>query len=379
MKKNLLCLAVLLVGLPAVAFSQKGSISGRLVDHETLEPISGIPVVVYGTTFGAVSDKNGQFSIEKLRPENTEFIVSGNTLAGEGEEYYPMSIRNIPIDRRQPGIDLGDIRMIKKSAVNPGPQYIQIYGSSLPYGFEDGGDRNIAGLMVLIDFYKRVPRSAETIPVPPDTVETFFTHRYPDGANGLRKYLATRLTYPEDAVQNGIVGLSLASCTIDKEGSVQNAAIINPLFPSIDWDIIRLIKSTSGKWTRIEKDTLETCYIQVFFVLSGLNYNTGKLVDYNVLDEVQVTAMGIRFDDSSKYTDDQLAIHLNESLQAGNYKEAIWYLDEAMRRNPFNPELYQVRIMVNTKLGDRERVMEDVSKLGNFINGKSLQEVISGN
>lgn len=35
-----------------------------------------------------------------------------------------------------------------------------------------------------------------------------------------------------------------------------------------------------------------------------------------------------------------------------------------MRRNPFNPELYRVRIMVNTKLGDRERVMEDVSKIG---------------
>jgi hypothetical protein len=50
-----------------------------------------------------------------------------------------------------------------------------------------------------------------------------------------------------------------------------------------------------------------------------------------------------------------------------------------MRRNPLNPELSQVRIMVNAKLGDRERVMEDVSKLSNFINGESLQEIISGN
>ena len=187
------------------------------------------------------------------------------------------------------------------------------------------------------------------------------------------------MTYPEDAVESGIVGLSFASCTINQEGLVQDVGIINPLFPSVDRDIIRLIKSTSGQWTRVEKDTLETCYIQVFFVLLGLDYNTSKLIDYKVLDEVRVTAMGIRFDESNKYTDDRLAINLSKSLQAGNYKEAIWYLDEAMRRNPLNPELSQVRIMVNAKLGDRERVMEDVSKLSNFINGESLQEIISGN
>ena len=377
MRKRLLYMALLFVGLPAVLFSQKGSVSGRLVDLETLEPISGIPVVRYGTTFGAVSNENGQFFIEKLRPQDIEIIVAGKSLSGEGEAYYPMSIRNIPIDRGQPGIDLGDIRMIKVSEANPEPQYMHVDYSSLPYGFVNGSERNMEGLMILIDFYNRVPRKAESMPVPSDTVETFFTHRYPGGANELRKYIASSLMYPADAAENGIIGLSLASCTIDPEGSVQDVAIINPLSPSVDQVIIRLLKSTSGRWTPIEKDTLETCYVQVFFVLLGLEFNTSKLTDYNVLDEVRVTAMGIMFDDSNKFTDEQLAIYLNESLQARNYKKAIWYLDEAMRRNPFNPELYQVRIMVNTKLGDRERVMEDVSKMGNFMNGESLQQILS--
>lgn len=89
MTKCFLYLAFLIVGLPAVSFSQKGSISGRLMDHETLEPISGIPVVKYGTTVGAISNENGQFFIEKLRnpfnPELFQVRIMVNTKLGDRE------------------------------------------------------------------------------------------------------------------------------------------------------------------------------------------------------------------------------------------------------------------------------------------------------
>ncbi len=378
MTKNYLILAIFIAYIPAFSSAQKGSISGRLVDNETLEPIPGIPVVKYGTTYGSTTDLNGQFTLEKLQTQTTELIISGNTLSGQGEAFYPMSIRNIPLDRGQNLIHLGDIRMIKKSVLNPSPLYMRVDFSSLPYTFEDGSERNMDGLYVLVDFDNHVPMTAETTTVPPDTVETFFSHRHKDGANELRKYLASRPRYPQDAAENGIVGLSIASCTIDRDGHIHDVSIINSLSPSVDQDIIRLLNSTEGQWTKIEIDTLETFYAQFFFVQYGNQFNTNELTAFNVLKSVVITAMGNPIEDSELYTDDQIAISLNESLNTGNYNEAIWYLDEAIRRNPYNPELYQVRIIANKKLGNKELVMEDVYKIGNFMNGKSIQSVISG-
>lgn len=377
MKKHLYLIVVLLL-CAATIYSQKGSITGRLIDHQTLEPVVGIPVIRYGTTYGNTTDENGQFLLEKIRPQPTEIIIAGNTLSGDGEEYYHIAIRNIPLDRQHLNIDLGDIKMINKSVANPGTHLLEVFGFKFPYAFQNGSDRMIEGMYILVDFNNYLREERNFKREKQDTTENFFSHRYPGGAYELRKNLAVNLLYPAPAVENGIVGMSLASCTLNPDGSINGISIVNPVCPSIDQAVKDALSSTDGQWTSIDKDTLEALNVQIVFVLSGIPFYTNTLTAYNMLESIDVTAMGVTYAGQEDLSDDNIALSINESLKAKDYEAALKGLDEAIRRNPFKPDLYQVRIMVNTKLGDKDRVMEDVIKIGNFLNGKSLQQVLAG-
>lgn len=55
--------AALLIALPAVAFAQMAEIKGRLINKETKEPVPFANIILPGTTHGASSDSDGNFSI----------------------------------------------------------------------------------------------------------------------------------------------------------------------------------------------------------------------------------------------------------------------------------------------------------------------------
>lgn len=52
----------------ALAFAQNGSIGGQVIDHKTNEAIIGANVVIQGTTVGASTDLDGNFTIANLKP-----------------------------------------------------------------------------------------------------------------------------------------------------------------------------------------------------------------------------------------------------------------------------------------------------------------------
>jgi iron complex outermembrane receptor protein len=62
MIKNSLMLLMLFFGLSNVAFAQE--VTGKVVDGETSEPLPGASVLVKGTTTGASTDINGDYTIE---------------------------------------------------------------------------------------------------------------------------------------------------------------------------------------------------------------------------------------------------------------------------------------------------------------------------
>ncbi|MBK5277717.1 MAG: TonB-dependent receptor [Bacteroidia bacterium] len=61
------------------AFSQNGTIAGRVVDHKTMEGVIGASVVIQGTTVGAATDLDGNFLISNVKPGTYVMEVSSIT------------------------------------------------------------------------------------------------------------------------------------------------------------------------------------------------------------------------------------------------------------------------------------------------------------
>ncbi len=72
---RLMILVFYLFTIPALGFSQKGIISGKVVDKKTRETLVGVNVWLEGTSFGSSSDINGEFVINNI-PAGTYKILA---------------------------------------------------------------------------------------------------------------------------------------------------------------------------------------------------------------------------------------------------------------------------------------------------------------
>jgi len=79
MKKFLL---VLLLQIPLLIFSQDIKISGRVVDQDNI-PLPGVYVLIKGTTAGAVTDVNGDYSLKVKEGD----VVTFSFLGMEPQDY----------------------------------------------------------------------------------------------------------------------------------------------------------------------------------------------------------------------------------------------------------------------------------------------------
>jgi len=77
MLRSICVLVVFLISFQA--FSQNGTIAGRVTDHKSLEGVIGANVVIEGTTVGAATDFDGNFLISNLKPGTYVIVVSSIT------------------------------------------------------------------------------------------------------------------------------------------------------------------------------------------------------------------------------------------------------------------------------------------------------------
>ena len=66
MKSRLATIFFLLIGMSTFLIAQEGSVSGRVTDTDTGDPLVGANVLVVGTNLGAATDVNGEYSISRV-------------------------------------------------------------------------------------------------------------------------------------------------------------------------------------------------------------------------------------------------------------------------------------------------------------------------
>ena len=207
-------------------------------------------------------------------------------------------------------------------------------------------------------------------------------YRFINGEKGLKEFLIQNVSYPKISQSYRAIGFSISGISITPEGKIENIKIVNPIDEYIDAEVIRLLKSTSKLWLKCDTvSNNQAFYIQIAFVLSGptpnffvLNPTTNKMF----IEPVTVTAMYPKNENSFILeTDESLAIKCSVLIYSKRYDEALGFIDELIRRNPFMKELYQYRISVCKKLGRQDLIEIDVQKLQNFADGLSLAELLN--
>lgn len=88
-----------------------------------------------------------------------------------------------------------------------------------------------------------------------DTAHVTTPPVFPGGDGAFARFVASRLTYPEDAKMKQIQGVVFISFIVEKDGSLSSFKVVEgkSLYPSCDQEVIRVL-STSPKWTPGMKD-----------------------------------------------------------------------------------------------------------------------------
>lgn len=93
----------------------------------------------------------------------------------------------------------------------------------------------------------------------------------------LTDYLCKRIEYPEEAIKYHIQGTEVVKFTVSETGDISNIKVVNSVYPEIDQEFIRALKSTSGMWKPAKKgESNHECSkeVSLTFSLKGTQKNT---------------------------------------------------------------------------------------------------------
>ena len=67
--------------------------------------------------------------------------------------------------------------------------------------------------------------------------------QFPNGINGLAKFLSENMHYPKDAEKLGIEGQVIVSFVVETDGAITNVEVTQKVFPSLDAEAARVVRS----------------------------------------------------------------------------------------------------------------------------------------
>lgn len=71
--------------------------------------------------------------------------------------------------------------------------------------------------------------------------------KFPGEADAWQKYLQNQLTYPKFCIELGIIGTVVVEFVVERDGSISNVKVLNPVYPDLDAEAVKVIKN-SPKW-----------------------------------------------------------------------------------------------------------------------------------
>ena len=70
---------------------------------------------------------------------------------------------------------------------------------------------------------------------------------FPGGMPAMIEYLQTNIKYPQDAIKQEVGGRVMVMFVVETDGSLSNVRVARKVFPSLDEEAVRVVKSMP-KW-----------------------------------------------------------------------------------------------------------------------------------
>ncbi|MCG2715401.1 MAG: TonB-dependent receptor, partial [Candidatus Marinimicrobia bacterium] len=123
MRRKLTILALVLFLVPALVFAQSSDIQGRVTDKATGEGIAGANVIVEGTTLGAATDIDGNFTIIDVPAGTIKIVVSVIGYAKVDQEVTVTSGSAVKVNFQleRETLDLGALEVLASRATRETP------------------------------------------------------------------------------------------------------------------------------------------------------------------------------------------------------------------------------------------------------------------
>lgn len=99
----------------------------------------------------------------------------------------------------------------------------------------------IAACMMTLGAQAQVKNETTTSENVFDVVEDM--PQYPGGMQAMMKFLIENISYPKDAQEKKISGRVLVNFVVEKDGSISNVETVKSVFPSLDDEAVRVVKS----------------------------------------------------------------------------------------------------------------------------------------
>jgi hypothetical protein len=216
-------------------------------------------------------------------------------------------------------------------------------------------------------------------------------YRFKDGEMGYLSFFSKSTHFPVTSIEKGTFANSITKITVNPDGEITEITVINPIDSIIDNEVLRVIELSKNFWKKcdsIKHD--QVFYVQIAFSLPGFQPNLCKPKSQEIM-KLFPEPIIVRIPESLLPTlskensikkpiekSEELSERLNSNLKNEKFEDALPFLNELIKRDPFNRDLYKVRIMINIKLNRPELVNQDDNKIFDFAEGFSIDELNNG-
>jgi len=102
--------------------------------------------------------------------------------------------------------------------------------------------------LILISGMLSTELSVKANPVSAEAKPSFKTDRDGRSFSNIRTYMARYVKYPEGSDSFGLIGTTVVEFTVTTTGNVTDIKVLNSISKSSDAEVIKVLKTTNGKW-----------------------------------------------------------------------------------------------------------------------------------
>ncbi|MGD1891035.1 MAG: hypothetical protein ACFB15_10635 [Cyclobacteriaceae bacterium] len=205
--------------------------------------------------------------------------------------------------------------------------------------------------------------STYTWSTPPDTINSFPEHRVQGGSFAFYESIQKNIKYPRNARQNDIIGTAIVALTLAPSGQF-TLEMVNSLSRDIDKELTEAFENTQKLWLA---DSLQQqdviLFFPVTFLKDGASFQRAEHLAGFLLEEIKVVAYQTGGGRARVRNDHSLYEKAVTFYHDKKYEKAMKFLDELIRRDPFNPDYYKIRAYCHFELDDEIAGCQDYQKL----------------